>query len=136
MSRRSNIAYHPTLLAAREEADDSARPSGAREIELRRDVSPCLERTADQIDERIQEELETLRRWIDIAVKAIAQDPILRHRHAAEIGHLGRVEQTLHRLGRVIVAADKEAAVKALDMTELKARLLRKSITAPFEARH
>ncbi len=128
MRSKSNIAYHPTALNAREEEEPSGR--------ITRETGPIPMRSANPVDERLHEEFETLRRWIDLAASVLERDPILRQRHAGELKSLNQVSSTIGQLNRVIIASDKKDAIDRIEIHELKARLQRRSIEPLFESKH
>lgn len=130
MRRVSNILFHPAVFS--EPQDLPAEPPSP----IARAAEPLPPRSESVIDERIHEEMEMLRRWIDLSVRGLADDPILRQRHSEKLQYLGDVSRTLGQLSRLIAAADREEAVARLDHPELKARLQRRPIGLPFESRH
>lgn len=85
--------------------------------------------SADPIDFRIAEELETIRRRLDQIGDALIGDPILLHRHAMQLQGLDLTNQVLAHLAEVIKAADKVAGVEAVRMDDLRARLKRRSLS-------
>ncbi len=79
----------------------------------------------DPLDQRIAEELDYVVRQLDQLGNMLASDPILLHRHAAQLQSIDLIQQVLGHLGRIVVSADKEAAVERVTLTELKGRLKR-----------
>lgn len=76
------------------------------------------------IDSRICEELESIRREIDGIADVLSNDMDLLTRHATELQALDRVDQVLGHLAQILARTDKQAAVEAIGMGDLKARLL------------
>jgi len=83
--------------------------------------------SGDALDLRLAEELEMIRRRLDQIGDILVHDPILLHRHAASLQGLDLTDQVLVHLTAVIRAQDKSAAVEAVSMQDLKARLKRRS---------
>jgi hypothetical protein len=91
--------------------------------------APPGPRPSDHVlDERIAEELDLMIRQLAQLGDIIADDPILLHRHAAQLQSVDLVQQVLGHLGRVVAAADKSMAVECITLSELKARLKRKAL--------
>lgn len=87
--------------------------------------SALLEASDDQLEQRIAEELDYVVRQLDQLGNMLASDPILLHRHAAQLQSIDLIQQVLGHLGRIVGAADREAALERVTLTELKARLAR-----------
>lgn len=81
------------------------------------------------IDARICEELESVRREIDGIADVLSNDTDLLTRHATELQVLDRVDQVLGHLAQVLGRADRQAAIEAIGMGDLKARLLGRPIS-------
>ena len=79
----------------------------------------------DPLDHRIVEELECVRRHLELLGGVLANDPILLHRHGQQLQSLDMVNQLLGHLGRVIGAGEKDLAVEQISLQDLKARLKR-----------
>ncbi len=125
MEPAQNIAFHPTAFRAVVDAEPATGTG---------DVAPARPPLSnDQLDERLREELETLRRWVTMSATTLAQDPILRVRHGDTLGDLNRVARTLHDISLVVASSDRLQAVDHVTMPELKARLLRRPVTLPFQ---
>lgn len=82
----------------------------------------------DVLDHRIAEELEYVSRKIGQIGDALSDDPILIHRHAAQLQAIDLAQQLLVQLGRVITSGDREMAVDQITLTELKTRLTRRAL--------
>lgn len=80
------------------------------------------------LEERIAEELDLIIRQLEQIGSVLSDDPILLHRHAAQLQSIDLMQQVLGHLGRVIASADKPMAVDRISLTELKARLKRKAL--------
>lgn len=85
-------------------------------------------RSEHMLDERIAEELDLLVRQLGQIGDILSDDPILLHRHAAQLQSIDLMQQVLGHLGRVVASADKSIAVERVTLSELKARLMRKAL--------
>jgi hypothetical protein len=85
--------------------------------------------SGDVLDHRIAEELEAIARRLELLGGALASDPILIQRHAAQLQSIDLLKQTLCHLSQVVATEEKEKAVALITLTELKARLQRKPLT-------
>lgn len=103
--------------------DDERKP-------LRRDA-PVRARPAAPTDDalslRLGEELDYVRRALETLGGQLAADPILIRRHAVSLQSLDLVGQILGHVRNVIRSSDPVAAVADIGMSDLKARLMRKS---------
>ena len=84
----------------------------------------------DPLDHRIAEELETIGRRLDLLGGALANDPALVHRHAAQLQSLDLIRQLLSHIAQVVATEDKEQAVALITLSELKGRLRRRPLTS------
>lgn len=82
------------------------------------------------LEQRVAEELELVIRLLEQLGDILAGDPILLHRHAAQLQSIDLMQQLLGHLGRVVAARDKTMAVDRITLTGLKARLKRKALRA------
>lgn len=82
------------------------------------------------LEQRVAEELELVIRQLEQLGDTLAADPILLHRHAAQLQSIDLMQQLLGHLGRVVAARDKAMAVDRITLSELKARLKRKALRA------
>ena len=87
-------------------------------------------RSGSVLDQRVAEELEMVIRQLEQLGDILATDPILLHRHAAQLQSIDLMQQVLGHLGRVIDAGDRTMAVDRITLTELQARLKRKALRA------
>lgn len=85
-------------------------------------------RSDSVLDQRVAEELDYVIRQLEQLGDVLAADPILLHRHAAQLQSIDLMQQQLGHLGRVVSARDKAMAVERITLTELKARLKRKAL--------
>jgi hypothetical protein len=95
---------------------------------VRRDppaVRPVAVRTSDQLNLRMGEELDYVRRLLDALGDQLAGDPILIRRHAVALQSLDIVGQILDHVGNVIRSSDPQSAVGDICMGDLRARLMR-----------
>jgi hypothetical protein len=84
--------------------------------------------SANMLDARLGEELQAVRRQLDQLGDILSHDPILLSRHAHALQGLDRVDQVLAHLATVMGRENKSAAVEQISMSDLKARLQRRSL--------
>ena len=87
---------------------------------------PRPDPSADSLDHCIAEELESIRRSLDLLGGVLVTDPVLLHRHAPQLQSIDRINQLLGHLARIICADQKEMAVDQVTLTDLRARLQRR----------
>ena len=75
---------------------------------------------------RIGEELDCVRRMLDVMGDQLCGDPILIRRHAVALQSLDIVGQILRHIGNVIRSSDPHSTVDDIGMVDLKARLTRR----------
>jgi len=91
------------------------------------DTTATAEATApDAINERVAEEIAYVRRMLDAIADELLDDGIVMQRHAQALQNFDIASQILRHLGAIIVAPDPAQAADAVDMQELRTRLLRK----------
>jgi hypothetical protein len=97
---------------------------------IRRDPPPpkALSPTDDELMLRLAEELEYARRILGAMGDELSSDGLIVSRHLAELQSLDIVGQLLGHVARVLSSSDIPGAVDQIGMTELKARLLRRSV--------
>lgn len=104
-------------------------PSNEPRKPIRRDAPlralPSGENTDDLLRLRLSEELEYARRVLDVIGNQICADRIAVTRHGVALQSLDKVGQMLGHIAEVICSSDPQAAVDAIGMSDLKARLLR-----------
>ena len=83
----------------------------------------------DPLDHRLAEELETVRRRLDLLGGTLVGDPILLHRHGLQLQSIDQMSQLLGHLARVIGSEQKEMAVEQVTLRELRGRLQRRPLT-------
>jgi hypothetical protein len=84
--------------------------------------------SANPLDHRLSEELEFIVRQLEQLGGTLSNDPILLHRHSAELQSIDLMKQSLRHLAQVIAADDKAYAADLVTLTALKARLQRKPL--------
>lgn len=84
--------------------------------------------SGDLLNHRVAEELEAIARRLELLGGALANDPILLHRHAAQLQAIDLIKQTLCHLAQVVATDEKEKAVALITLSELKARLQRRPL--------
>jgi hypothetical protein len=85
--------------------------------------------SGDVLDHRVAEELEAIARRLELLGGALASDPILIQRHAAQLQSIDLIKQTLCHLSQVVATDEKEKAVDLITLSGLKARLQRRPLT-------
>ena len=80
----------------------------------------------DVLHLRIGEELDYVRRMLDVMGDQLCGDPILIRRHAVALQSLDIVGQILRHVGNVVRSSDPHSAVDDIGMVDLKARLIRR----------
>jgi hypothetical protein len=106
-------------------AEANARPS------IRRDAPPVPKAavpTDDALRLRLSEELEYARRMLTSMGDELASDVVIVGRHLAELQTIDIVGQMLGHIAAVVRSSDPPAAVEAIGMSALKARLMRTRI--------
>jgi hypothetical protein len=96
---------------------------------IRRDPPPppaTVAPTDDQLRLRVSEELEYARRMLSSMGDELSSDVLVVSRHLAELQTIDIVGQMLGHIASVIRSGDPIAAVDAIGMGELKARLMRR----------
>ncbi len=86
--------------------------------------------STDPLDHRIVEEIDCVRRHLELLGGVLANDPILLHRHNQQLQSIDLINQLLGHLTRVIAAEDKTLAVEQVSMQDLRSRLQRKPLRA------
>ena len=85
--------------------------------------------SSNPIEHRMAEELECIRRHLDLLGSALVNDVLLVRRYAAQLQSIDLVNQQLGHLAAVIAAEDKAQAVEHISLEDLKARLKRRPLT-------
>lgn len=80
------------------------------------------------IDHRLAEEIQYIRRLVENMGDEFSSDPIVLQRHAQSLQGFDLVAQLLGHVANIVKAADKDAAVGQVGMTDLKGRLTRKPL--------
>ncbi|MGQ0590786.1 MAG: PilZ domain-containing protein [Sphingosinicella sp.] len=80
-----------------------------------------------QLDDRLAEELICLRRLLETTGDALIDEPIVVERHAALLQNFDLAAQILGHVAKILAADDRAAAVDAIGMNELRARLTRRA---------
>ena len=97
---------------------------------LRRDPPPApapVVPTDNVLHLRLAEELEYARRMLDLMGDELAGDPAVVMRHGRALQSFDIVGQMLGHLASVIRSSDPDDAIDRIGMSELKARLMRRS---------
>lgn len=93
-------------------------------------AAPKPDPSRDPLDHRIAEELETVRRHLELLGGTLVSDPILLHRHGTQLQAIDQISQLLGHLARVVSAEQKSMAVEQVTMRELRSRLQRPPLTS------
>lgn len=93
-------------------------------------LQPKPDPSRDPLDHRIAEELETVRRHLELLGGTLVSDPILLHRHGTQLQAIDQISQLLGHLARVVSAEQKVMAVEQVTMRELRNRLQRRPLTS------
>lgn len=80
----------------------------------------------DALNIRLGEELDYVRRMLDVLGEQVSADPILIRRHAVALQSLDIVSQILVHVGNVVRSSDPHLAVEDIGMADLRARLMRR----------
>jgi hypothetical protein len=83
------------------------------------------ERWIGQLDERVGEEIAFVQRLIEALGDELVADPEMLQRHAPALQNIDLSSQILGHLARVMAAAERAEAVRAIGMEDLRARLTR-----------
>jgi hypothetical protein len=83
------------------------------------------ERWVGQLDARLGEELAFVQRLIEALGDELVADHAILHRHAQALQNIDLASQILGHLSRVMSAPERSAAVRAIGMEDLRARLTR-----------
>lgn len=74
---------------------------------------------------RLGEELDYVRRLLDVTAAQLSRDPILVRRHALALQSFDKIAQILIHIADIIRSSDPNGAVETIRMDDLKARLTR-----------
>jgi hypothetical protein len=84
--------------------------------------------STDVLEGRIAEELDLIVRQLGQVGDILSDDPILLHRHAAQLQSIDLMQQKLRHLGSIVASDDKAMAVDRVTLVNLKTRLTRTSL--------
>jgi hypothetical protein len=111
------------------QAEFRAEPPARRSI--RRDAPPrpaALIPTDDELRLRLAEELDYARRVLDAMGETLSSDGLLVARHLTTLQSVDIVGQMMGYIASVVRSSDPPGAVELIGMSDLKARLTRKSV--------
>ena len=77
-----------------------------------------------RLDGRLAEELDLVRKLLEQLGDALSDEPAILARHATALQSFDLVNQILGHVSTVLIAEDRAAAIGAIGMEELRARLL------------
>ena len=111
------------------QAEFRAEPKARRSI--RRDPPPtpaALIPTDDVVRLRLAEELDYARRILDQMGNQLSSDPNVVARHMVPLQSVDVIGQLLGHVASVIRSSDPGGAIERIGMSDLKSRLIRKSV--------
>ena len=82
-----------------------------------------------QLNARIADELNYVVRLIENMGDQLAGDPLVLHKHARSLQNIDLANQILSHLAELVTAEDPVARVSEIGMTDLRARLTRRSLS-------
>jgi hypothetical protein len=91
---------------------------------------PRPDPSSDPLDHRISEEIECIRRHLDLLGGSLVGDPVLLRRHGTQLQSIDRINQLLGHLSRIISAEQKSMAVDQVTLQDLRARLQRRPLSS------
>ena len=100
----------------------------AKRPNLFKPAPPRPDPSSDPLDLRIAEELECIRRHLDLLGGALVGEPLLLHRYAGQLQSIDRINQLLGHLARVVGSKQKEMAVDQVTLQDLRGRLKRRPL--------
>ena len=92
-------------------------------------AAPKPEPSKDPLDHRISEELECIRRHLDLLGGILVNEPILLHRYATQLQSIDRINQQLGHISRIVASEQKDMAIDQVTMQDLRGRLQRKPLS-------
>jgi hypothetical protein len=84
--------------------------------------------TANPIELRMVEEIECIRRHLDLLGSTLANDVLLVRRYATQLQSIDLINQQLGHLAAVVGTEDKAQAVERISLEDLRARLKRRPL--------
>jgi hypothetical protein len=105
------------------------REGRAKRPNLFKPAAPKPDPSQDPLDHRIAEELECIRRHLDLIGGVLVSEPILLHRYATQLQAIDRINQQLGHLARIVGSEQKEMAVDQVTMQDLRGRLQRRPLS-------
>ena len=84
--------------------------------------------STNPIEHRMAEEIECIRRHLDLLGGTLANDVVLVRRYPTQLQAIDLINQQLGHLAAVISAEDKAQAVERVSLEDLKARLKRRPL--------
>jgi hypothetical protein len=113
-------------------AEQAQRPSIRREPKprpsIRREpppLPPALQPTDDELMLRLSDELQYVRRLLDIMGDELSADTAVLMRHGTSLQTIDIAGQILGHLSSIVRSSDPPGAVENIGMSELRARLKR-----------
>lgn len=83
---------------------------------------------ASGLDERLAKEISYVQHLLDELSTELIQNPVVVQQHDRKLQNFDIADQILGHLAKVLAAPDRETAIKAIGMEDLRARLTRKPL--------
>jgi hypothetical protein len=125
------IAGTSALSAPRSQARVDALQAGIRSGAL---IAPAAEEAAPDtaeiknLEQRLAEEVAYLRRLVQAMGEELSDEPVVLHRHGRTLQQFDIVSQALGHVAAILASDNRVAAVQAVGMEDMRARLLRKAL--------
>lgn len=121
-------------LSGQSRVDDlqAAVRAGASETRACAERRPDPQRVEDKLDERLAEELAYVVRLLQAMGTELGDDLFVLQRHQGLLQKFDVASQLLGHLAGVLKAEDRVAAIEAIGMEDLRARLLKKRLFTPL----
>lgn len=87
-----------------------------------------LDALAAGLDDRLAKEISYVQHLLDELSTELIQNPVVVQQHDRKLQNFDIADQILGHLAKVLAAPDREAAIKAIGMEDLRARLTRKPL--------
>ena len=123
-------ATHEDRIRHQQEIDQiqsQARRDGVYDLlfKPRPESTVPLAKTGDELEVRLAEELEYIRRLLDSVGNQLANDPAVLQRHAVTLQSFDLIGQMIGHISSIVAAANRGEAVDRVGIEEMKKRLER-----------
>jgi hypothetical protein len=92
------------------------------------EAEPATSAWEGELNARIADEIKYVARLIESLGDQLSGDPLILHKHAGSLQNIDRANQILSHLADLVTAVDPAARVAEIGMTDLRARLTRRSL--------